>query len=64
MSIRRQMKVMLVTQDDENFLCIREFYCNDLQTGQLLDGKNYQGRTFKLVKDEDDEQGKLLQEGE
>ena len=56
MSIRRQMKVMLVTQDNENFLCIREFYCNDLQTGTLLDGKNYQGKTFKLVKDEEDEQ--------
>jgi len=56
MSIRRQMKVMLVTQDNENFLCIREFYVNDLQTGQLLEGKNYQGRTFKLVKEEDDEQ--------
>jgi len=50
------MKIMLVTQDNENFLCIREFYVNDLQTGKLLEGKNYQGRTFKLVKEEDDEQ--------
>ena len=55
MSIRRQMKLMLVTQDNENFLCIREFYVNDLQTGKLLEGKNYQGRTFKLVKEEADE---------
>ncbi len=52
------MKVMLVTQDDVNFLCIREFYVNDLQTGKLLEGKNYQGRTFKLVKEESDEQEK------
>ena len=58
MSIRRQMKIMLVTQDNENFLCIREFYVNDLQTGKLLEGKNYRGRTFKLVKEEDDEREK------
>lgn len=55
------MKAILVTQDGETFLVLREFYTNDLSTGRLLDGKYYQGRTLKLVKEEDDEK-QLLQE--
>ncbi len=55
------MKAILVTQDGETFLVLREFYTNDLSTGKLLDGKYYQGRTLKLVKEKDDEK-QLLQE--
>jgi hypothetical protein len=55
MSIKHQVKAILVTEDGENFLLLRELYCNDLRTGQLLDGKHYQGRTLRLVKEEDDE---------
>jgi len=61
MSIKHQMKAILVTQDGETFLVLREFYTNDLSTGKLLDGKYYQGRTLKLVKEKDDEK-QLLQE--
>ena len=56
MSIKHQLKAILVTEDGVNFLLLRELYVNDLRTGQLLEGKTYQGRTFKLVKEEDDEQ--------
>jgi len=63
MPIRRQMKAILVTQDGETFLVLREFYTNDLSTGQLLDGKTYQGRTFRLIKEKDNEK-QLLQEKE
>ncbi len=55
MSIKHQVKAILVTEDGENFLLLRELYCNDLRTGQLLDGKHYQGRTLRLVKEEEDE---------
>jgi len=55
MSIKHQVKAILVTEDGEHFLLLRELYCNDLRTGQLLDGKHYQGRTLRLVKEEEDE---------
>ena len=55
MSIKHQLKAILVTEDGVNFLLLRELYVNDLRTGQLLDGKHYQGRTLRLIKEEDDE---------
>ena len=61
MSIKHQMKAILVTEDGTNFLVLRELYVNDLRTGKLLDGKHYQGRTLRLVKEEDDEK-QLIQE--
>jgi len=53
MSVKHQLKAILITEDGENFLCIRQLYVNDLCTGNLLDGKIYQGRKFKLVKEEE-----------
>jgi len=58
MSIKHQVKAILVTEDGVNFLLLRELYCNDLRTGQLLDGKHYQGRTLRLVKEEEDDENK------
>jgi len=52
MKIKHQLKGIFITEDGENFLCIRQLYVNDLRTGNLLDGKIYQGRNFKLVKEE------------
>ena len=49
MADKHQLKAVLITEDGENFLCIRQLYVNDLCTGQLLDGKIYQGRRFKLM---------------
>ena len=63
MSIKHQMKAILVTEDGANFLVLRELYVKDLRTGKLLDGKHYQGRTLSLVKEEDDEK-QLLQESD
>jgi len=63
MTTKHQMKAILVTEDGVNFLVLRELYVNDLRTGKLLDGKHYQGRTFRLVKEEDDEREKeIIQE--
>lgn len=51
MTTKHQLKAILITEDGENFLCIRQFYVNDLCTGVLLDGKIYQGRKFKLMEE-------------
>ena len=65
MSIKHQMKAILVTEDGTNFLVLRELYVNDLRTGKLLDGKHYQGRTLRLVKEEEeDDEKQLLQESD
>lgn len=53
MQTKHQIKGIFITEDGENFLCIRQLYVNDLCTGKLLDGKIYQGRKFKLVKEEE-----------
>ena len=37
-------KGLFITEDGENFLCIRQFYVSDLETGRMVDGKVYQGR--------------------
>ena len=63
MSIKHQVKAILVTEDGENFLLLKELYFNDLRTGQLLVGKHYQGRTF-ILQEETDEREQLLQEKE
>ena len=42
-------KGLFITEDGENFLCIRQFYVSDLETGRMVDGKVYQGRKFKLI---------------
>lgn len=52
MQTKHQIKAIFITEDGENFLCIRQLYVNDLRTGKLLDGKLYQGRNFRLVKEE------------
>lgn len=57
MSIKHQLKAILVTEDGVNFLLLRELYVNDLRTGELLNGKTYQGRTFTLQEEDDEQQG-------
>jgi len=52
MSEKLQLKAVFITEDGESFLCIRQFYANDLRTGTLLDGKQYQGRRFRLIPEE------------
>jgi len=64
MSIKHQLKAILVTEDGVNFLLLRELYVNDLRTGKLLDGKHYQGRTFVIQEEKDDEREQSLQEKE
>ena len=52
MANKYQLKAIFITEDGESFLCIRQFYVNDLYTGNFLDGKQYQGRRFKLIPEE------------
>jgi hypothetical protein len=49
---KHKLKGIFITEDGDNFLCIRQLYVNDLRTGQLLDIKAYQGRRFKLLPEE------------
>jgi hypothetical protein len=42
-------KGLFITEDGETFLCIRQFYVSDLATGEMLDGKHFQGKKFKLL---------------
>jgi hypothetical protein len=51
MSTKHKLKAIFITEDGENFLCVRQIYVNELCTGQLLDEKMYQGRRFKLLEE-------------
>jgi len=53
-TVKHKLKAILITEDGENFLCIRQLYANDLCTGVLLNEKIYQGRRFKLVEESND----------
>jgi hypothetical protein len=54
MNEKFQLKAVFITEDGENFLCIRQLYLTDLCTGNFLDGKRYQGRRFKLTGEKED----------
>ena len=51
MNTKLKLKGIFITEDGENFLCVRQIYLNELRTGQLLDEKIYQGRRFKLLEE-------------
>jgi hypothetical protein len=55
MPTKLQTKLILVTEDGVNFLCIRQLYASDLYTGDFIDGKLYQGKRFKLISEEQNE---------
>lgn len=60
-----KLKALFISEDEESFLCIRQYYANSLRTGQFLDKKNFQGRRFKLIQEENNDQRKQsLQEQE
>ena len=46
---KHQAKLVLITEDGINFLCIRQLYVSDLHSGNFIDGKIYQGKHFKLM---------------
>ncbi len=50
-----KLKVLLISEDGETFLCLRQYYANSIRTGQFLDDVNIQGRKFKLIQEEEDE---------
>lgn len=47
-----KLKVLLISEDEETFLCLRQYYANSIRTGQFLDDTNLQGRKFKLIQEE------------
>ena len=51
MNTKLKLKGIFITEDGENFLCVRQIYLNELRTGRLLDEKMYQGRRFKLIEE-------------
>ncbi len=52
----RQVKCILVSSDGVNFLVTRELYSMVLSTGNLIDGKTFQGRKFTLQKTEEEKE--------
>ena len=44
-----RLKGAFISEDGESFLCIRQYYLNDLTTGNLIDGRTLQGRKFRLM---------------
>jgi hypothetical protein len=44
----RQVKCILVSSDGINFLVTRELYSMVLSTGDLINGKTFQGKKFTL----------------
>lgn len=49
-------KVLLYTDDGINFMCINQFYIQDLMKGCKVDGAPLQGKRFRLVEESADEQ--------
>ena len=47
-------KGLFITEDGEIFLCIRQFYVSNLETGEMLNGKHFQGKKFKMIGEDKD----------
>jgi len=50
-------KVLLFTEDGENFLVINQFYLQDLIRGCKVDGAPLQGMRFRLIEDKNEQRG-------
>lgn len=50
----KKLKALLITEDGENWLCIRQYYVTDLRTNAFLDAF-FQGAKFKLIKENSNE---------
>ncbi|NIM58988.1 MAG: hypothetical protein GTO16_08615 [Candidatus Aminicenantes bacterium] len=48
-------KVLLYTDDGINFVCVNQFYIQNLEEGCMVDGAPLQGKRFRLVKESSDE---------
>jgi len=49
-------KLLLYTDDGRNFVCVNQFYIQDLEKACNVDGAPLQGKRFRLVEEEADEQ--------
>lgn len=47
-----RLKASFISEDGKTFLCIRQFYLNDLSTGELINGQTLQGKKFRLIETE------------
>jgi hypothetical protein len=50
----KKLKALLITEDGENWLCIRQYYVTDLRTNAFLDAF-FQGARFKIIKENTNE---------
>jgi hypothetical protein len=49
-----KLKTLLITEDGENWLCVRQYYATDFRTNAFLD-VFFQGAKFKLIKEHSNE---------
>jgi len=49
-----KLKALLITEDGENWLCVRQYYATDLRTNAFLDAF-FQGARFKIIKEKTNE---------
>jgi hypothetical protein len=49
-----KLKAILITEDGENWLCVRQYYATDLRTNAFLDAF-FQGARFKIIKENTNE---------
>jgi len=49
-----KLKALLITEDGENWLCVRQYYATDLRTNAFLDAF-FQGARFKIIKENTNE---------
>lgn len=49
-----KLKALLITEDGENWLCVRQYYATDLRTNAFLD-VFLQGARFKIIKENTNE---------
>ena len=49
-------KLLLYTDDGRNFVCVNQFYIQDLERGRNVDGAPLQGKRFRLMEEEKDDE--------
>lgn len=50
-------KLLLFTEDGKSFICVNQYYIQDLERDQKVDGSPLQGKRFRLIEDKANEQG-------
>lgn len=51
-------KLLLFTEDGKNFICVNQYYIQNLERDEKVDGSPLQGKRFRLIEEKADERGK------